>query len=87
MKLILCPACQDVVKAGLRETRFCQCGKSWGKYRDPLNAEYGGEAIPLGLLNNELRLAVLGQPQAGLGAQFTAFVIPKECPTYKKVPK
>jgi hypothetical protein len=84
MKLFICSECQDVVKCA-SITRTCECGASWGKYLDDLNAVYGGKAIPLGFDNYSLFFATQHQPQVGLGKQFTAFVIPKKCPTFKKI--
>lgn len=85
MKLIFCRSCSDLIR--LRESIFeqwCKCGASSGRYIDHINAIYSGEAIPLGLLNNELVAAIENQPESGQGKVFTAFVIPKQCPTFKK---
>ena len=81
MKLILCPECHDVVKLIQEETRSCKCGKSSGKYRDELNAEISGKAIPLGFDNSELRKAVLNRRKTGRGIRFAAFVISHQCYT------
>ncbi len=78
MKLILCPHCQDVKKLQFRKTS-CQCKKSYGKYLDEVNAEIGGDAIPIGFDNGTLANAIINQPKQGLGYQFNAFVIPKQC--------
>ena len=75
MKLILCPECQDVVKLIMEETRSCKCGRSSGKYLDPLYAEISGKAIPLGFDNGMLRNAVVNRRKAGKGVRFDAFVI------------
>ena len=83
MKLILCPHCQDVRKLDA-ELTICRCGKSCGKYLNDLDAVYGGSAIPLGFENSSLVSAIRHQPKQGMGERFTAFVIPKECPTYEK---
>jgi len=82
MKLIICKYCQDAFKLTY-DKRRCDCGKSWGYYEeDGLHAVYGGEtAVPLGFDNNSLRVAVIDQPDEGLGKRFEAFVIPKVCPT------
>lgn len=84
MKLILCKNCQDVIRL-MREKRFCKCGKCCGKYTDDLNAWYaGGEfVVPLGFNNGSLVKAVNNQPEEGLGENFSAFVIPKSCSTFK----
>jgi hypothetical protein len=83
MKLILCKECGDIVKC-LRYKRYCDCGASWGQYTDDLNAIYGGKALPLGFANSSLVSAVSNQPASGMGQVFEAFVIPKQCPTYKE---
>jgi hypothetical protein len=82
VKLILCPSCHDVVKL-LTKARTCDCGASWGKYTDNLNAVYGGDAIPLGFANGSLVKAIKDQPNEGNGKEFLAFVIPKNCDTMK----
>jgi len=86
MKLLLCKECQDIVRLIQDEKRVCQCGKVGGKYTDNLNAIYFGEmAVPIGFANSTLVKAVHKQPENGMGENFTAFVIPKVCPTYKLV--
>lgn len=85
MKLIFCSHCSDVFKLHLGKTKKCGCGRSWGQYGDYLNATYGGLAVPLGFANPSLVEAMKGQPIDGDGKTFTAFVIPKNCPTFKKV--
>ena len=84
MKLIFCPKCQDVVK-GEYVIRTCKCGASSVQYIDDLNAVYCGEAIPLGFANTSLAGAIVRQPTIGMGREFTAFVIPKSCSTFKKI--
>lgn len=84
MKLIFCPHCQDIVKLR-RQRTVCQCSKSWGRYISGLHAVYSGKAIPLGIANISLVLAINNQPKSGDGECFEAFVIPKTCPTFKKV--
>jgi hypothetical protein len=90
MKLILCPKCQDVTKAGrdVDHASACWCGLSWAYYVDELNACYGGKAIPLVLANSDLANAIRNQPTpAGPGVRFFGYVVPKECDTFKKVKK
>ena len=85
MKLLLCKECQDVVRLN-DVKRVCKCGKVGGKYTDDLNAIYFGEtAVPIGFVNSTLAKAVHKQPKEGMGENFTAFVIPKVCSTYKLV--
>ena len=85
MKLILCKDCQDVVRLIQDEERFCKCGKCSGKYTDDLNAWYkGGKfVVPLGFANGSLVKAVYNQPKEGWGEDFSAFVIPENCTTFK----
>lgn len=85
MKLLLCQDCGDVFSL-TKVKRSCQCGETSGRYIDNLNAEYSGDAaIPLGFHNTFFLNAIHNQPESGLGKNFEAFVIPKECPTYKKI--
>jgi len=84
MKLLFCPICGDVQAMTYITTRFCRCGKSWGKYTDYRVVTIGGSAIPLGIVNDELLRAVQQRPDTGLGEEFTAFVIPHECETVKQ---
>lgn len=81
MKLLLCQDCGDVFNLK-REVKTCGCGKTRGQYTDDLNAVYSG-GIPLGFANSTFLEAVLRQPESGMGKEFTAFVIPHECPTFK----
>jgi hypothetical protein len=85
MKLIYCPHCHDVRKLA-RLLTTCQCGRSWGQYlEDDLHAVYGGVAVPLGFTNPSFVDALKNQPEEGLGERFEAFVIPKKCPTLRKI--
>jgi len=85
MKLILCKKCQDVVRL-IEKTRYCECGSCGGYYQNHLYAVYFGQyAIPIGFANRSLLVAVNHQPNGGLGETFTAFVIPKNCETFKKI--
>ena len=84
MKLIFCPHCQDVRKL-LRDRVQCSCGKSYGWYKDKMNAVIGGDAIPLGFDNYSLALSLKIRPESGSGAVFTAFVIPHKCKTIEVV--
>ncbi len=85
MKLIYCPICDDVFKMSSLLSQCC-CSASWGRYTDLVNAEYGGEAIPLGIANNSLAEAIRLRPDKGpRGGLFTAFVIPKECNTCQQI--
>ena len=84
MKLIYCPECHDIIKLnhGLHE---CICKSSWGHYlEDGLNAVYGGQAIPLGIVNRSFIAAINNQPDNDLGEHFEAFVVPKQCFTFKQ---
>jgi len=92
MKLLLCRACQDVLKLqespSQREARRCKCGKSGGRYLDQLNAEFWGRhALLIGFDNNSLATAVHGGVWKGdvaFGPRFTAFIIPRNAPTIRK---
>ncbi len=81
MKLLHCNTCQDIFSLSYT-TKTCHCGESGGHYEaDGLNATYYGNATPLGFTNSSFNHARERQPQFGAGFEFTAFVIPKVCPT------
>lgn len=85
MKFIRCIECTDIIKLFL-EPRSCKCGKSSGQYTDIVNAVYSGPAIPIGFGNNSFDYAIQNQPIDGvMGLRFYAFVIPKNCETFRKV--
>jgi hypothetical protein len=83
MKLIFCPACQDIIKL-TSSLRYCMCGESHGYYLDEIMAQVGGKAIPLGIVNHSLARALEQRPETGQGKKFVAFVIPKHVPTIIK---
>lgn len=84
MKLLFCKNCQDLIRL-IASNRSCLCGKTSGHYDDDLNAVYEGDfAVPIGFLNSSFSKAIQNQPQDGKGEIFKAFVIPKDCPTFKK---
>lgn len=84
MKLLLCLECNDIFNLDMSE-KSCSCGRSKGKYINQQIAEYTGEfALPLGFSNPSLIQAIKDQPIEGLGKEFTAFVIPKNCKTFLK---
>lgn len=87
MKLILCKNCQDVVRL-FEDHRSCKCGKCGGRYMNDLVAVYWGQhAVPLGFDNDSLVEAVKNQPlqHSRVGPRFTAFVIPMECVTFRRI--
>ena len=86
MKLILCKNCGDIVTLIQDKERFCECGKCSGKYTDELNAWYKGDefVVPLGVAYGSLANVVMTQPESGMGKNFSAFVIPKQCNTFEK---
>ena len=82
MKLLWCPACEDVLKLRPGLPRKCACGQSWGRYmQDGLHAEVCGKGVPLGFVNISFAHALRNRPLAGHGERFTAFVIPHDCQT------
>ena len=81
MKLIFCQKCYDLIALRLNVRRTCYCGESWGEYSDNDNALIGGKALPVGFTNKSFVHAVKYQPEGGQGKEFTAFIIPKHCPT------
>jgi len=81
MKLLYCNTCKDIVKLSYT-TKTCQCGETGGNYEpDGLHAKYYGDCKPIGFANNTFKTARECQPAFGAGFEFTAFVIPKVCPT------
>ena len=84
MKLLMCKHCGDVFSLDYQE-KYCKCKAIRGKYLDDINAEYYGDsAIPLGFANYSVTEAIGNQPINGMGYNFNAFVIPKECDTFIK---
>lgn len=86
MKLIHCNKCYDVMALRF-ESRSCYCGESGGRYEpDGLNAVFWGPALPLGFANASFSDALQNQPEAEerWGRRFEAFVIEKDCATFKK---
>lgn len=85
MKLIFCKVCEDVVRLDRKE-RTCECQSCGGRYLSPVLAEYWGEsAVPLSIDTESLKMAVSQRPENGRGNEFVAFVIPHQCPTYKRI--
>jgi len=80
MKLLYCSKCGDVFNLVMDRWKFCRCGKVRGRYMDEINAVYSG-GIPIGFNNFSFYPALKNQPESGLGREFEAFVIPKDCPT------
>ena len=81
MKLLHCNTCKDIFSLSYT-TKTCHCGESGGHYEtDGLNATYYGNATPLGFTNSSFNHARERQPEWGNGFEFTAFVIPKVCPS------
>ena len=88
MKLLFCKNCYDVVKLYEGEDRCCKCGKSGGRYIDCVNAEYWGDsAVPMGFANLSFVEALKNIPDSGIGKDFCAFIIPKDCCAIKKIKK
>ena len=85
MKLIYCNDCQDIIRLH-KTTGSCLCGDSGGHYKaDGTNAVIYGNCQPLGFTNSSFMNARIQQPEHGAGYKFTAFVIPKVCPTVEHV--
>jgi hypothetical protein len=81
MKLLYCLKCSEIFNLDLSEKK-CRCGKSKGQYTDNLNAWFKGPCLPLGIANDSFRTALKNQPETGIGKEFTAFVIEKDCRTF-----
>ena len=86
MKLLFCKGCGDTFSICVEEERSCKCGNTKGEYVNRLDAIYSGDdAVPLGFANGSFVNALRNQPEEGLGDDFTAFVISKDCLTFRKV--
>ena len=81
MKLLYCTYCQDFLNLGYLE-KICSCGRVKGRYTDDLNALHNGNGITIGIANDSFARAIRDQPECGMGKEFTAFVIPKQCATF-----
>lgn len=84
MKLILCKHCQDIVRPYPNKTRTCECGDVVVKCLNKLDivvTATEGWAVPIGFNNTSFVWSVAQQPEEGMGKDFTAFVIPKKCPS------
>lgn len=78
VKLILCPACADIVRLVVGQIRLCSCKKSSGSYDDNgKTARVDGLAIPIGIDNNSLSHAIRRWRNSGVSESFTAFVYPR----------
>jgi len=85
MKLLLCLDCGDIFNLTAKEKK-CGCGKTSGRYIDDLNAEYEGNAQPIGFSNGSFIEAIKVQRienkkvkpknECCKGVEFTAFFIP-----------
>ena len=81
MKLLLCKGCSDIVRPLIGIEIFCQCGScAITAQHDNITVSYSGEkAIIIGIHNSSFIHAVANQPESGMGKEFVAFVIPKQC--------
>ena len=88
MKLLHCLACEDIRSMVLNDWVTCRCGKSRGRYVDPLHAVIDGDdAVALGIANSSLEQAVerhLTDQEKGVnvkeGPPLEAWVIPHNSP-------
>ena len=94
MKLLLCLDCTDIFV--LRDiNRTCICGKSSGKYIDDLNAEIKGNCKAIGFANDSFSTAYRiqkmddeannGTDSCCSGVEFTAFFIPENAKSIKRI--
>jgi len=59
VKLLFCPACDDVQKLRQEpEITTCECGKSWGFYKDDGWHAVIGAGLAIGLDGNSLAYAI-----------------------------
>ena len=85
MKLLMCGNCEAIFNLGTH-VKSCSCGQTIGAYdEDRYHAWFeGDEAMPLGFQNLSFGWAMARQPERGAGRSFEAFVIPKECSTFRR---
>ena len=77
MKLIYCRACQDIMKLTM-ETRYCACGRSWGKYlKGGSRALISSTSVPLAIENIPFDVALQKRDETGESQPFKADVIHK----------
>jgi len=85
MKFIFCPNCNHFLQLEVNNLTTCNCGESMGMYQgDGINTVYWGSAIPIGVNNHSFVQVLTRQPKQGQGKKFEAFVISKNCPTFKR---
>lgn len=88
MKLLLCLACEDIVRL-FSEFRTCRCGKTGGRYTNDVNADVWGPCIPVGIDNRTFRDAIIHRTAVGEGVDgtgFTAFIFPLHTPHIHHTP-
>lgn len=91
MKLLYCPACNDIFNLSFIERR-CSCGKTCGHYKeDGIKAEFSG-GVPLAIHNAEFRAAIEAQKKAdpkqqgfvdSFGERFGAWIIPANSTSFR----
>ena len=97
MKLLMCLKCSDIFNLTHKE-KTCGCGEVKGKYVDDLNAEYSGDASPIGFANSSFIKAYkmqkvedhaqkeMGKKICCDGVPFKAFFISTESTSIHKIP-
>jgi len=94
MNLLMCLECGDIFNLTKKE-KSCGCGKTRGRYVDELNAEYEGNAQPIGFANGGFIEAIKVQRienkkkkpknECCKGVEFTAFFIPDAATSLCKI--
>lgn len=94
MKLLICLECSDIFNLTMRE-KHCICKKSSGKYIDNLNTEIKGNCKCIGFSNESFKKAYMmqkiedkaqeGKPSCCKGTEFTAFFIPDNATSVKRI--
>lgn len=94
MKLLMCLNCGDIFNLTMKE-KSCGCGETKGKYIDNLNAEYEGDAQPIGMANGSFMESLKIQriedkrprrkDKCCMGVEFTAFFIPEKASSICKL--
>jgi len=87
MKLLYCNNCNDIFELPANCTeRHCQCYQSKGRYVSVIewSAEYSGPCVPIGFNSKQFVHATRNQPENEPAVIFEAFVIPKNCRTFRR---
>lgn len=82
MKLVFCPACNDIISLRFREVRTCACGAVGGVNVDTKHVVISAEAIPIDIDEKSLGMALRHRPvDVKGGYPFNASTVSEDCTT------